>query len=192
MYKYYSEPFYTEEQIHEMEEKDMSFPFSNKYMKYSGLKRQYIPTEELLLKHGLNLYDFIKEIGDSVSSVINEELEYISDQIYSYISKNSGSNSETLKCLIAKGIRRGITPFRFRMLFEEILWKQARYYLNNDDTGKTTGIDIDSKQYLNKGIMYNEDRHIDPKVKISLMELGLVWAGSYDKQFMGLVTRNDW
>lgn len=192
MPKLYKAPYYTEKQIEEMEEDEMLFPFSNKYMRYDEIKRQYIPTQELLIKHGIDLNEFLVSTGRDMAININEELEYISDQIYSFMSKNSGSDSETLKCIVAKGIRRGMKPFRFRILFEEILWKQARFYVSNDDPTKSLGLDVEQKQWLNKGVLFNEDRHIDPKVKIMLMDLGLTWAGSYDGQFNHLVMQNNW
>ena len=192
MPKFYCAPVYTEEQIEEMEEKDIHFPFSSKYMVYNSAKRQYIPTEALLIKHGVNLKEFLSATNNDTPGEMQNELEYVSDQIYTYINKNSGSNTETLKCIIAKGIRLGISPFRFRVMFEEILWKQARFYVNNDDPTKSTGIDLEQKQWLNKGVLTIEDRHIDQKLKTTLMDLGLCWVGSYDNQFVGLVSRQDW
>ena len=192
MPKFFKAPVYTEEQMQEMEEKDMVFPFSSKYMKYDSVKRQYIPTEALLLKHGVNLSDFLLAAGKDPQADMQEELEFISDQVYSCMFKNSGSNTETLKWLVAKGIRRGVSPFRFRLYFEEILWKQARYYTNNDDPTKSTGIDMEQKQWLNKGVLVYEDRNIDPKVKIMLMNLGLCWVGSYDDQFCGQMAKDNW
>lgn len=188
----YKAPIYTEEQIEEMNEQDMQFPYSSKYMIYNSLKRQYMPTEALLIKHGVNLNEFLSSTGANSPTELNNELEYISDQIYTFINKNSGSNTETLKCIVAKGIRRGVSPFRFRVMFEEILWKQARFYVNNDDPTKSTGIDMEQKQWLNKGVLTNEDRHIDPKIKTMLMDLGLCWVGSYDEQLSGLIARQDW
>lgn len=192
MPKFYKAPFYTDEQIVDMEEKDMHFPFSSKYMRYDSVKRQYIPTQALLLKHGVNLNDFLKSTDEDTPANVENELEFISDQIYTYIEKNSGSTMNTLKCIVAKGIKRGISPFRFRLAFEEILWKQAKFYVSNDDLTKSSGVDIEQKQWLNKGVLQNEDRNIDPKVKIMLMDLGLTWRGSYDKQFAFLVGREDW
>lgn len=191
MPKLYKAPFYTEEQVEVMEEKDVQFPFSSKYMKYDSEKQQYIPTEALLIKHGMNLSDFLEAQGRSNPTDINNELEHISDQIYTFSNKNSGSSGQTLKCIIAKGLRRGMSPYRFRLKFEEILWKQARFYLGNDDLTKQTGVDAEQKMYLHKGV-FNEDRHIDQKVKVMLMDLGLCWTGSYDSMFMGIVNRQDW
>lgn len=192
MPKFYKAPIYTEEQIEEMDEKDMHFPFSSKYMVYDSVKRQYIPTEALLIKHGVNLREFLEQVNNYSVNEINNELEYISDQIYAYIDKNSGSNMETLKCIVARGLKLGMSPFRYRTAFEEILWKQARFYMNNDDPSKSTGVDLEQKQWLNKGVLNNEDRHIDPKIKTMLMDLGLCWIGSYDKQFAGILGRQDW
>jgi len=192
MPKLFKAPIYTEEQIEEMEEKDMVFPFTSKYMKYNSLKRQYVPTEALLLKHNINLNEFLQMTGDDTPANIENELEYISDQIYSYIFQNSGSFMDTLKCIVAKGLKYGMSPFRFRMAFEEILWKQARFYVNNDDVSKSTGVDIEQKQWLNKGVLVNESRNIDPQVKVMLMDLGLSWVGSYDKQLCSFVAGQDW
>ena len=188
----FSAPTYTEEELAAIDEKDLTFPFSSKYMVYDGVKRQYMPTEALLLKHGVDIHEFLRSVGRDTPINLKNELEYISDQIYAFISKNSGSNIETLKCIVAKGIRRGISPFRFRVMFEEILWKQARFYVDNDDLTKSTGVDLEQKQWINKGVLNYEDRHIDPKLKIMLMDLGLCWIGSYDHQFAGLVNKQDW
>ena len=185
-------PYYTEEQLGELSEEELVFPYSTKYMIYDEIKRQYIPTEELLLKHGIDVRAFLNATGDYSQIDVGNELEYVSDQIYAFIGKVSGSSLQTLKWIIAKGVRRGMTPFRFRLLFEEILWKQARYYTNNDDPTKATGLDIEQKQWLNKGVLYLEDRQIDPKVKIMLMDLGLMWTGSYDMQFAPLVMKENW
>ncbi len=192
MPKIYEAPFYTEQQVEEMEEKDMLFPYSTKYMKYDGLKRQYIPTLELLRKHGVDIEEFLEATDSNSALSIQNELEYISDQIYNFIDKSSGSNLETLKFLVAKGIKLGIAPFRFRAMFEEILWKQARFYVANDDVTKSTGLDIEQKQWINKGVLNNENRHIDPKVKTMLLDLGLTWTGSYDMQFIFMLNRKDW
>lgn len=190
MPKLFNAPVYTDEQIEEMEEDKMTFPYTSKYMRYDSLKRQYIPTEALLLKHGIKLGELL--VDENLQANINDELEYVSDQIYTYINKNSGSNIETLKWIVAKSVRRGISPFRFRCLFEEVLWKQAKFYVANDDPTKSTGIDTEQKQWLSKGVLVNEDRHIDPKVKVMLMDLGLCWAGSYDTQFGSFVSQNNW
>lgn len=192
MPKFYDVPFYNEEQIIQIEEKDLQFPFSSKHLKYDSVKRQYIPTEELLIEHGIDLGGFLSSIGENTPDRRNEELEYISDQIYTYIDKNSGSNVETLKFIIAKGIRRGMSPFRFRLRFEEIMWKQARFYINNDDLTKSSGVDMEKKQWVTKDILNNEDRNIDPRVKVMLMDLGLTWVGSYDEQFGRYILNKNW
>lgn len=188
MPKLYDVPYYDEEQIKILEEKEMQFPYSSLYMKYDSLKRQYIPTEELLLKFGIN----VDLLTNSSPAGIQIELENISDQIYAYIDKNSGSNIEILKFIIAKGIRRGMSSYRFRCVFEEILRKQAEFYAINGDATKIAGIDLEQKQGINKGIAINEDRHISPNVKLLLMDLGLCWPGSYDNQFGNCSLRNDW
>lgn len=101
MPKLYQAPIYTEEQIEELEEKEMHFPYSSKYLVYNSLKRQYIPTEALLLKHGINISEFLSSTGDNSPTAIANELEYISDQIYTYIDKVSGSDINILKYIIA-------------------------------------------------------------------------------------------
>lgn len=190
--KQFEAPYYSEDQMAELEEKDIQFPYSDKYLTYDSVKRQYIPTTALLLKHNIDLKEFLSATDENSPNNVNEELEYISDQIYSYIEKISGSSAETLKWIIAKGVKLGLSPYRFRQMFEEILWKQARFYTNNDDLTKAIGVDMEQKQWLNKGVLYNEDRHIDPKVKSRLISLGLAWTGSYDRQFAHLVRLENW
>ncbi len=192
MPKFYEAPYYSEEQLFKIDEKDLKFPFSSKYLSYDSVKRQYIPTEALLIEHGIDLNSFLLSTGEDTPDRRNEELEFISDQIYTYIDKNSGSNVETLKFIIAKGIRRGMSPFRFRLRFEEIMWKQARFYINNDDLTKSSGVDMEQKQWVTKDVLNNEDRNIDPKVKVMLMDLGLTWVGSYDEQFCRYVLNENW
>lgn len=192
MPKFYQAPIYTDGQLEEFEEKDLCFPYSDKYMTYNSQKRQYIPTEALLLKHGIDLEEFLATTDSNTPENIQETLEYISDQIYSYAEKKSGSSAETIKWIIAKGVKLGISPYRFRCMFEEILWKQARFYTQNDDLTKSSGVDMEQKQWLNKGVLYNEDRHIDPKIKATMMSLGLVWIGSYDSQFSQFTRLKDW
>ena len=192
MPRLYQAPIYTDGQLEELDEKDLSFPYSDKYMTYNSLKRQYIPTEELLLKHGIDLEEFLASTDSNTPENIKETLEFISDQIYSYAEKKSGSSAEVIKWIIAKGVKLGMTPYRFRCMFEEILWKQARFYTQNDDLTKSSGVDMEQKQWLNKGVLYNEDRHIDPKIKATMMSLGLVWIGSYDPQFIQFTRINNW
>ncbi len=142
MPKLYQAPFYTVEELERLEEQEIHFPYSDRYMEYDSLKRQYIATEALLLKNNIDIEESLQWKGGS----IEQELEHISDQIYTYINKRSGSNIETLKYKIAKGLHRGMSPFRFRHAFQEILTKQARFYADNDDITMHSGIDIVGKQ----------------------------------------------
>lgn len=187
MPKIFEPKLYTEEELELLEEKELHFPFSTKYMKYDPIKRQYIPTEELLLKYGIKMSRYVSSPNE-----VNNELEYISDQVYTYINKNSGSNIETLKCIVAKGIRKGMSAYRFRLAFQEILKNQAIFYLNNGDPSKLTGVDFEQKNGLSKDMLLHEDRQIAPNVKIALMDLGLTWAGSYDNWIGHLVISEDW
>ena len=57
--KQFKAPYYSEEQMAELEEKDLQFPYSDKYLTYDSVKRQYIPTEALLLKHNVDLVEFL-------------------------------------------------------------------------------------------------------------------------------------
>lgn len=187
MPRIYSAPYYAESEIESLDDNQIQYPYNDTYMRYDGIKRQYIPTEELLNKYGIRI-----EILTGIRGSIDKELEYISDQVYACMDKNSGSNIETLKFIVAKGYRRGLSPYRFRLEFQDILRKQAEYYVLNGDPTKLSGLDLEHSQGMNKGMLINEDRNIDPNVKIRLMDLGLMWPGSYDEQFFGVSSRNDW
>ena len=74
MPKIFEAPFYTEEELKEMDESELTFPFSTEYMRYDGVKQQYIPTEELLTKHGIDLTGFLTSTGRNTPQNVNEEL----------------------------------------------------------------------------------------------------------------------
>ena len=183
-------PFYTQSQIDAMDEKDIEFPFSDKWMKYDEDKQQYLPTFELLKKYGINL-----ELDPTLQNkpqAINNELEKISDQIYDYIYRKSGSNTVTLKWIVAKSIRRGMTRLQFRNELKDIMRKQANYYVNNDDLTEYSNTDIYDKRSIDSGVMLSENRHISYKVKASLESLGLAWCGSYDNMFFRFLAEKNW
>lgn len=188
MPKEYKAPFYTEDEIESLQEVDMHYPYSCKYMRYDGKKRQYIPTEALLLKYDIDLEATLQYKGGN----IEQELEHISDQVYSYISKHSGSSLETLKYKIARGLRKGMTPYRFRNIFLEIFVKQAKFYLENDDITMHSGVDIVEKKWIQKGVLLGEDRQIHPIVQMLLYDLGLCWQGAYDATFESQTMQQDW
>ena len=75
MPKIFEAPFCTEEELKEMDESELTFPFSTEYMRYDGVKQQYIPTEELLTKHGIDLTGFLTSTGRNTPQNVNEELE---------------------------------------------------------------------------------------------------------------------
>lgn len=189
MPKIFKAPKFTVEQIELMPDNDprLCSPYNDEDMEYDGLKRQYIPTSTLFQKHGIN---FDLENVDN-PSLRNSELEHISDQIYTYIEKNSGSDVETLKCIIAHHYKLHMSPFRFRETLKEVFVKQAKFYQANGDYSNVASVDVSTKQWVDKSIM-NDDRHIDPKVKVLLMGLGLSWNGSYDNQFCFMRQRGDW
>ena len=39
--KQFEAPYYSEDQMAELEEKDLQFPYSDKYLTYDSIKRQY-------------------------------------------------------------------------------------------------------------------------------------------------------
>jgi hypothetical protein len=176
---------YSDEHLELLEEAEMSFPYSDKRLVYDGNKHQYIPTKAFLIDNGV-------EVDEMQPNELKEMLEHVSSQIYDYADKKSGSNIETIKFIIAKGIRRGISPFRFRKNIEDIMLKQARFFVRNGDISMQSGIDMFDKRSISKDEMLREDRHIAPQVKNLLMDLGLTWTGSYDSMFMRYKTEKNW
>ena len=189
MPKIFKAPYFTQDEIELMPNNDgrLRRPYSDDYLVYDGTKRQYVPTEKLMIENNI---DF-ESINPGDPNGRNGELMKVSDQIYGYNDKKSGSNIETLKCIIAHHYRLGITPFRFREMLKDIFIRQARFYAENGDITDTMTVDVANKQWVDRAIM-TEDRQIDPKVKLLLMDLGLCWVGSYDDQFRALVFREDW
>ena len=189
MPKIFKAPYFTQDEIELMPNNDgrLRRPYTDDYLKYDAIKRQYVPTDKLMTE---NRIDF-ESVNHGDPNGRNDDLEHISDQIYAFIDKKSGSNIETLKWLVAHHYRLGITPFRFREMLKEIFIKQGRFYATNGDLSDTVTVDVANKQWVDRAIM-TEDRHIDPRVKTMLMDLGLTWVGSYDDQFRGALAREDW
>jgi len=189
MPKVFIAPFFTAKEIEEMPHNDprLRKPFSCEDMFYDGIKRQYIPTPRLYTANGINF----ESLNPGEPNERNQDCEHVSDQIYAFSDKQSGSDIETLKCLVAHHYRTGITPFRFREMVKDIFVRQGRFYANNGDYCDAMTVDIANKQWVDKVIM-NEDRHIDPKVKQILQNLGLCWVGTYDRRMVSAIMSNEW
>jgi len=171
--KFYQAPVYSNAMIELLDERNMGFPFTCDYMRYDGAKQQYIPTYELIMQKGIRLMEV--EPTDR-----NNALERISDQIYKEIARNNGTTLRGLKCMIAKGISPvNMSPFRFRLAFMDILWRQADFYVINNDP----------ERYVGAGM---EHSNIYKSVQTDLDSLGLRFAGSYDNSLLMHLRREDW
>ena len=186
MPKIYKAPFYTEGQIETLSEAQMHFPFSDKNMEYDGLSRQYLPTEALLIEKGMGQY-----LPDDPTEKDNIR-RHISDQIYTYMSKHNLSNIESLKYLVARAYKFGMSPFRYRLLFQDILWKQAQYFFLNGDLESTPGVDLGTASVIQKSAMRLQDRNIFPKCITYLRDLGLSYSGAYDTWLRFNILQKDW
>jgi hypothetical protein len=169
-------PTYTARQIADMPANDprLRSPFNDEDLTYDTIRRQYIPTDALMMKNSINF----EKMNDGAPNDRNDDLIKVSDQIYTYADKNSGSGLEDLKALVAHHFKSGIAPFRFREILKLIFVKQARFYADNGDYSDVMTVDVANKQWVDKVIM-NEDRHIHPQVKLMLRDIGLNWVGDY-------------
>lgn len=192
MPQFWKPPFYTQEQIAMTEERDMHFPYSDKWLTYDPVYQGYIPTRELLIEHGIKLSKF-----GSTPDQINTNLREMGRILYNFMNKANGSNMQVIKYIVARSWRDGISPYRVRKLMEEIFIDQCRYWAVNGNIEMYNGVDITNGQVLPRAQLRKEDRDVFAKIIGELDNLGLFYKGAYERESIAfslgnIYSQNDW
>ena len=180
MPKFFVAPFYEQSALEAMDDTDMHFPYSDKWLKYDGVRQQYIPTRELVIENGIN----IKKFGVHPDEV-NTKLREVSDILYAFFLKANGSNGQVIKFIVAKSWRMGIPPFRVRKIMEKIFVDQCRYFALNGNLEMYNGVDITNGQIISRTQLRKEDREVFNKLIYELDNLGLYYKGAYEREHFG-------
>lgn len=173
----YQAPFYTESQLEQLQEDDLSFPFSDKDATYLGKYHQYELTEAYFLERGVNLQ---AELDGDDPEKVKHFLAYLRVKVYQYVYNHCAKNPRNkLNYLIAKRGLRGYTRFEYRTAFLEAMFLEGKYLVDNGDLSGISGVDFDTMQSLSKEVLREEERDFHKDAVSALKTLGLKFYGSY-------------
>lgn len=175
--KFYEAPFYTEEQLNELSEEQIHFPFSDKDAKYLGLYHQYELTSEYFEKRGVNLEQRLE--GNNPTKVANF-LSEVRRKVYDRVYYRSRSTRRQMNYLIAKKGLTGFSPYEYRQSFLDVMFLEGCYLLDNGDISNVAGIDLDTMQNMSDDVVRNQERDFSKNVIRLMAQLGLSYFGKYN------------
>lgn len=170
-------PVYTEEQLEELDEKDIKFPFSDKDATYIGQDHQYELTSKYFQERGRNLE---VEISGNQPDKVKLFLAALRRKFYSKIYTTNKSTRQQLNYMIAKRGILGYTPYQYRQAFLEAMFIEGEYLLDNGDISSIAGVDFDTMQNMSADVMRNQERDFHKDALEMLKTLGLRFYGKYN------------
>lgn len=189
MPKIFQATTYTETQIEELEEEEMSFPYNDKYARYLGKYHQYEPTEALFNEHGIDIRKKLEQ--DTNGNSVANFLAYVRFKFYLYVYSHNKSTRPVMNYIIAKrGIKSYPSRYEYRNNILDAMVYLGEYLLNNGDISQISGIDLDGMVSLSIDTIRNEDRDYPARFKNLMSTLGLCYFGSYKIVPVGL--GKDW
>lgn len=175
--KHYKAPFYTKEELEELEEHQIHFPFSDDDATYIGLDHQYELTSKYFQERGRNLE---VEIDGNNPDKVKHFLRDVRRKLYTYIYTHNKSTRNQLNYLIAVRSLRNYPRYEYRQTFLEAMFYQGCYLLDNGDLAEVSGVDLDTMQNMSNDVMRNQDRDMSKEAIGILKQLGLNFYGRYD------------
>lgn len=170
-------PYYTEEQLEELSEKEITFPFSDKDATYVGLDHQYELTSKYFQERGRNLE---VEVQGNQPDKVKLFLTTLRRKFYSKIYNTNKSTRQQLNYMIAKRGIHGYTPYQYRQAFLEAMFIEGEYLLDNGDISSIAGVDFDTMQNMSADVMRNQERDFHKDALDMLKTLGLRFYGKYN------------
>lgn len=184
--KIFNAPFYTDEQLMELDESQIVFPYSNESDAiYDGLFHQYRLTPKYFEERGHNL---LREISGTDPERVKHFLDYVRIKTYGWIYSHSKSSRRQINYMIAKRGLYGFTMFEYRQQFIEAMFLQGEYMLINGDIASISGVDLNTMQNMSADVIRNQDRDMHPNAMRDFKQLGLSFFGRYRFLPQG----NDW
>ncbi len=174
--KFYEAPKYTREQLLELDEKEVHFPFSDEDATYVGIDHQYELTNAYFLERGRNLE---LEVDGNEPDKVKHFLKLLRLKVYSWVYTHSKSTRQQLNYLIAKRGLLGYSPYEFRKAFLEAMFIEGCYLLDNGDISSVSGVDFDTMQNMSADVMRTQDRDMHKDCIRLLQTLGLNFYGNY-------------
>lgn len=174
--KSYQAPYYTEEELELLDEKNIHFPFSDKDATYIGKEHQYELTSKYFEERDVNLE---LEIPGNAPNKVQEFLTKLRRKFYTRIYNTNKSTRQQLNFMIAKKGILGYTPYEYRQAFLEAMFIEGEYLLDNGDISSISGVDFDTMQNMSADVMRNQERDFHKDAVDMLKTLGLRYFGKY-------------
>jgi hypothetical protein len=174
--KFYEAPTYSKEQLAELEEEKIQFPFNDDDATYNSLYHQYELTSKYFEERGRNLQ---KELSGQNGDKVKLFLSALRTKVYTYIYTHNKSTRNQLNYMIAKRGLRGYTPYEYRQAFLEAMFIEGCYLLDNGDISNVTGIDLDTMQNMSQDVIRRQERDYHKDFIGIMKQLGLNYYGNY-------------
>lgn len=172
----YVAPYYTEEQLEQLTESEIHFPFSDKDATYVGLDHQYELTSKYFQERGRNLE---VEIDGNQPDKVKLWLTALRRKFYTKIYNTNKSTRQQINYMIAKRGLRGYSPYEYRQAFLEAMFVEGEYLLDNGDISGVAGVDLDTMQNMSGDVMRGQERDFHKDALDMLKTLGLRFYGKY-------------
>lgn len=173
----YTAPYYTKEQLEELDESAVHFPFSDEDATYIGKDHQYELTSKYFQERGRNLE---VEVTGSQPDKVKLFLSALRRKFYSRIYTTNQSSRQQLNYIIAKRGINGYTPYEYRQAFLEAMFIEGEYLLDNGDLSSVAGVDLDTMQNVSGEVMRSQERDFHKDAINMLKTLGLRYFGRYN------------
>lgn len=172
----YIAPYYTQEEIEQLGETGIHYPYSDKDATYVGLDHQYELTSQYFEERGRNLQ---LEIEGNQADKVKLWLTALRRKFYTKIYNTNKSSRKQLNYMIAKRGIRDYTPYEYRQAFLEAMFIEGEYLLDNGDISGVAGVDLDTMQNMSEDVMRNQERDFHRDALQMLKTLGLRFYGKY-------------
>lgn len=182
---FYKAPIYTKQQLAQLDEKQITFPFTDEDAVYDGEFHQYELTPAYFKERGRNLE---VEIEGGQPDKVKYFLRHLRMKVYNYIYNHSKSTRSQLNFMIAKKGLKGFGMYEYRQAFLEAMYIEGCYLLDNGDLSQIAGLDLDTMQNMSADVMRWQDRDFNKDAIGILRQLGLNFYGQYRFEPQG----NDW
>ena len=172
----YIAPVYTREELEQLDENQIKFPFSDDDAVYIGQDHQYELTSKYFQERGRNLEI---EVDGNQPDKVKLFLRALRLKFYTYIYTHNKSSRNQINYMIAK---RGLTCYpiaEYRAAFLEAMFYQGCYLLDNGDLNEVTGVDLDTMQNMSIDVIRNQERDMSKEAIGLLKPLGLNFYGRY-------------
>lgn len=175
--KFYKAPIYTREQLEQLDEREIKFPFTDEDAVYIGRDHQYELTSKYFEERGRNLE---LEIDGNEPDKVKHFLRYLRMKVYNRIYTHNKSTRQQMNYIIAKRGIRGYDMYEYRQSFLEAMYIEGCYLLDNGDLSGIAGIDLDTMQNMSEDVVRRQERDWHKEAIQILITLGLNYYGKYN------------